>query len=574
MSSSTRLTYICLGVNSLNMKAPMKHKKLDKGAVVNPFDKFSNSKKKHEVLNRRVKGEDRNVGRALARAVEVRKNRLLTDYNKNKKSSSFVDKRFGENDMTLTLEDKMLARFQKERLKKSRNSSIFNLDANDANENMLQLTHKGQVLTDNNFGDNDWSSDDDENDTLGKDLVNQLHFGGGMVPKSNDSRMGDHMTALQEIVAKSKMYKQQKKDLKAEIEEETDKVDTDFQSLLNSSLVEFRDGYDSKTKKNRRQNNDDKDDFDDYDKAFHQMSYEAKVQPSDRTKSLEEIALANREKIDQLEKKRLDRMKQGYDPTKDEDDDNENSRRNKRKKHMTNKKPRVLTDDDIEDFYSQENDENEEIDNEEEEDDNEDEGDDDDEDEDEDEGEEKDEEEEHDDNEEEEDIEDNDELEADDDDDDDNVDELDVDDDESGLYNENDDDDDDDDVEMNVKIPLITKSKSLQNSTNQEQKQEYIPHKILCPNDIEAFDALLNKYCKSPLDAMVIIDRILLYNSVHLPGLLGIENKKNMTVFLDILLIHFIRVADSLAIDRREGNEVDLIQPQVIFYSILLIIIL
>lgn len=30
----------------------------------NPFDRFSNAKKKHEVVNRRVKGEDRNVGRA------------------------------------------------------------------------------------------------------------------------------------------------------------------------------------------------------------------------------------------------------------------------------------------------------------------------------------------------------------------------------------------------------------------------------------------------------------------------------------------------------------------------------
>lgn len=30
----------------------------------NPFEKFANSKKKHEVVNRRVKGEDRNVGRA------------------------------------------------------------------------------------------------------------------------------------------------------------------------------------------------------------------------------------------------------------------------------------------------------------------------------------------------------------------------------------------------------------------------------------------------------------------------------------------------------------------------------
>jgi hypothetical protein len=33
----------------------------------NPFDKFSNSRKKFEVVNRRVKGEDRNVGRARAK---------------------------------------------------------------------------------------------------------------------------------------------------------------------------------------------------------------------------------------------------------------------------------------------------------------------------------------------------------------------------------------------------------------------------------------------------------------------------------------------------------------------------
>ena len=30
----------------------------------NPFDKFNNSKKKHDVVNRRVKGDERDVGRA------------------------------------------------------------------------------------------------------------------------------------------------------------------------------------------------------------------------------------------------------------------------------------------------------------------------------------------------------------------------------------------------------------------------------------------------------------------------------------------------------------------------------
>lgn len=36
-------------------------------AAENPFDRFSNSKKKHDVINRKVKGEDRNVGRARAK---------------------------------------------------------------------------------------------------------------------------------------------------------------------------------------------------------------------------------------------------------------------------------------------------------------------------------------------------------------------------------------------------------------------------------------------------------------------------------------------------------------------------
>ena len=42
----------------------LQKKKDDKATVTNPFDKFANNKKKHDVLNRKVKGEDRNVGRA------------------------------------------------------------------------------------------------------------------------------------------------------------------------------------------------------------------------------------------------------------------------------------------------------------------------------------------------------------------------------------------------------------------------------------------------------------------------------------------------------------------------------
>jgi Nop14-like family len=47
-------------------------------------------------------------------------------------------RRFGESDADLSLEDKMFLRFQKERVKKARNVSLFNLEGSDN-----VLTHKG-----------------------------------------------------------------------------------------------------------------------------------------------------------------------------------------------------------------------------------------------------------------------------------------------------------------------------------------------------------------------------------------------------------------------------------------------
>jgi hypothetical protein len=65
---------------------------LKKKEKENPFDKFANARKKHEVLNRRVKGEDRNVGRARKQAIETRKNRLFQDYQTSKKTNTFADR--------------------------------------------------------------------------------------------------------------------------------------------------------------------------------------------------------------------------------------------------------------------------------------------------------------------------------------------------------------------------------------------------------------------------------------------------------------------------------------------------
>jgi hypothetical protein len=45
-----------------------------------------------QVINRRVKGEDRNVGKARKNSIEARKNRLQQDYLSTKKTNSFADR--------------------------------------------------------------------------------------------------------------------------------------------------------------------------------------------------------------------------------------------------------------------------------------------------------------------------------------------------------------------------------------------------------------------------------------------------------------------------------------------------
>lgn len=100
--------------------------------------------------------------------------------------------RFGEDDDTLLLEEKMWARMQKERNQRSRRVGMFNLgDDNGARE---VLTHRGQALGDNDeYGG---GRQDDEDDDLDAEVVDQLHFGGD---GGGDSRLTHPQVGAVEI---------------------------------------------------------------------------------------------------------------------------------------------------------------------------------------------------------------------------------------------------------------------------------------------------------------------------------------------------------------------------------------
>jgi nucleolar protein 14 len=86
---------------------------------------------------------------------------LLAEYNLKGKSGGLVDRRFGENDPTMSLEERMLERFTRERRRTSKNAS-YNL------EDDQDLTHYGQSLS--KFDDFDGVGildDEDEEDKGG-----------------------------------------------------------------------------------------------------------------------------------------------------------------------------------------------------------------------------------------------------------------------------------------------------------------------------------------------------------------------------------------------------------------------
>lgn len=73
------------------------------------------NRKKHDVIGQKVRGERGHVVKSRTIATERRRRTLLPQLQQKDKVNAFVDRRFGENDANMTLEEKMLLRFAVER---------------------------------------------------------------------------------------------------------------------------------------------------------------------------------------------------------------------------------------------------------------------------------------------------------------------------------------------------------------------------------------------------------------------------------------------------------------------------
>uniref|UniRef100_A0AAV1UTV1 Nucleolar protein 14 n=1 Tax=Peronospora matthiolae TaxID=2874970 RepID=A0AAV1UTV1_9STRA len=349
----------------------------------NPFDqRCNNATPKYEVLGRRVKGASRNVAAARAAAEQKRRKTLGVEFRARKKSNVFKDKRLGEQDPTLSLEDKMMARFQTERKRQMRHAGAFALHDSDQEGGGggeeeeeekrryggLVLTHRGARITDGEEeeeevgqGGRDVSEDDrsktEEDWKMDREIVDTLHFGGGGAAASAVEEGGStlgvrktHKEVMQEVMMKAKLYKAERQKNKSAQEEATDQLDAGFAGLRD--LLEFR-----PTRANGKEVQS-KAPMDEFDTLTREFAFEAKVKATERRMSPEEAAAKDRDRLKELEKKRVARM-HGADG--DDSDDGGGERGGTRKGRKGKKKDKrdktseaivvPPTDDDLMDDY-------------------------------------------------------------------------------------------------------------------------------------------------------------------------------------------------------------------------------
>jgi len=173
---------------------------------------------------------------------------------------------------------------------------------------------RGRGLSD---GEDDDDDDDDEDGRVDARTVNQLHFGGGFFHK--EGKQDGEKTKreiMHEVIMKSKFYKMERQEQRQEQRTFVEGLDGDFQdvrSLLDfgrASEVGSSSGLGSQGQETGSELKDSGDGSAhvNYNRQLNLLSMEARAQPGERVKSVEEMAQARRDKLEKLEEKRIERM--------------------------------------------------------------------------------------------------------------------------------------------------------------------------------------------------------------------------------------------------------------------------
>ncbi|KAK5229882.1 nucleolar complex protein 14 [Exophiala xenobiotica] len=318
----------------------------------NPFEvKAPARKDKFEVASgRKAQPSLGRPGVTRGLGEERRRETLLKEMQSRNKVGGLLDRRFGENDPTMTPEQRAAERFARQNERKLRKTSMFNLE--DDSEEEMALTHGGRSLdfggqAQDDFDERDVAASDDDaaefegqNDRPRKKLRledsadTQVEEGveeGDELPQRRKSKN----EVMKEVIAKSKFYKAERQAAKAD--------DDDLRAELNKGMSEFYEALrDHKPPEKQLPSppvteadphmdparaamlagKSRQDAEKEYEANLRALKLESRSKPSVRTKTEEEKAAEEAARLEELERKRMRRMK-GEAESSDDDEDAE-----------------------------------------------------------------------------------------------------------------------------------------------------------------------------------------------------------------------------------------------------------
>lgn len=228
------------------------------------------------------------------------------------KVGGIVDRRIGENDPTMAPEDRMLERFTREKQGRvrSRAAELFNLEDDE------DISHFGRTLgglAEDDFAEEDLVGSDTEAGPRGaKRLLGSDGEGSG--DENAPARKKSKAEVMKEVMAKSKLFKYERQKAKEEDDDVREELDKDLGSLR-KLLMSTQPSMNSERLAQMTQGKTEVEAA--YDQAFGEMMFDKRAAPADRTKTAEEKAAEEAERLRKLEDARLKRMR-GEEVSEDE----------------------------------------------------------------------------------------------------------------------------------------------------------------------------------------------------------------------------------------------------------------
>ena len=323
----------------------------------NPFEAKPASRGKHdfsrvgklkEISNKSVVARP---GTTKGLGEELRRKTLLVEMQRRTKVGVVLDRRFGESDVTITPEEKALQRFVAEKQRASKKGAKFDLEDDGEDEN---LTHLGQTLPFNSVSNIEGSKEFDVDILEGQEdrsgrydgLVkrrrlsdpDEIEVQGLDLPvKGVPERHKTKNEVMKEVISKSKVHKYERQqakedddDLRAELDKElpdihalitgTSKITSKSAALLSTQS----DCGSMNLDRMALLNGKDRSQADqEYDLRLRQMALDQRAKPSLATLTDTEKATQETKRLQNLEQRRLERMRE--EPTNSDSEESADS---------------------------------------------------------------------------------------------------------------------------------------------------------------------------------------------------------------------------------------------------------